>query len=158
MTRKAADNVYLHRDFHNIFNLGLNYLMTHYGAAGVEEYLVEFAHHFYAPVAEKVSQGGLQAVRDAFTDTYRAEDALAALSFTEEENALFVHIAQCPAVTHMRRSGVTPCPCYSMTSSVVWQTICESTEIGYVLLAYDAETGKAEHLFFQKSTKGESLK
>lgn len=158
MTRKAADNTYLHRDFHNIFNLGLDYLLTHYGASGVEEYLTEFAQHFYAPIKEKVCRGGLHAIREAFTNTYCAEEAENVLSFTETGNSLHVHISECPAVIHMRRSNVTPSPCYSMTSSVIWRTICESSDIGYAMLAYDPDTGKADHLFFQKTAKGESSK
>lgn len=37
MERKAADNTYLHRDFHNILNLGLDDLRDRFGVRAVAD-------------------------------------------------------------------------------------------------------------------------
>jgi len=146
MTRNSSDNTYLHRDFHNIFNLGIDYLHKTYGVAAVIDYLRQFAAHFHAPLIEEIRQRSFDAVFDAFEKTYRDEGDV--VSFERNGNELFVRIERCPAVEHMRRSHVTPSPLFSLTSSIVWDTISREAGIGYAMLAYDEANGKATHLFF----------
>jgi len=148
MVRNSSDNVYLHRDFHNILNLGINYLHEKYGVAAVADYLRRFAVHFHAPLIEEIRKRSFDAVVEAFEKTYRAENASDVVSFERNGNELFVRIERCPAVEHMRQSKVTPSPFFALTSSIVWDTICHEAEIGYAMLAYDETDGKATHLFF----------
>lgn len=153
MERKAADNTYLHRDFHNILNLGLDDLRDRFGVRAVADYLRRFTLHFYAPlikeIRDDVRKGSLDAVIRRFEEIYRAEDAEDVLSFEKgRPGELLVRIRSCPAVTHMHKSQVEPSPCFSLTSSVLWQTIAEASDLGYAILGYDAETGAATHLFY----------
>ena len=46
MRRKAADNDYLHRDFHGALSEGLNYLEERFGPESVKEYLHRFTRDY----------------------------------------------------------------------------------------------------------------
>lgn len=123
MVRKAADNQYLHRDFHHILNLGLDYLADHFGPAAVVGYLTDFADHFHAPDMEEIKRGGPAAVGEIFRRTYASEEADGVLSFEEKGGTLFVKIAACPTVSHIRRLGEEPSRYYAMTTTAVWREI-----------------------------------
>lgn len=153
MTRRASDNRYLHRDFHNILNVGLDYLADHFGAASVVGYLTDFARHFHAPEIARLKKEGLSGVEAIFRETYRSEDAEECLSFTQNRNALFVHVSKCPAVAHIRTLGDVPSVFYPLTTSVVWREIAGLAGIGFEQLNYDSETGKADYLFFTEEQK-----
>lgn len=62
MTRKASDNKYLHRDFHNLLNLGLEYLRAEYGEQAVLDYLRQFTNSYYAPLKRQLLTKGLEAI------------------------------------------------------------------------------------------------
>lgn len=149
MTRNAAENRYFHRDFHNILNLGLDYLYEHFGAAAVEEYLRRFTLHFYKPLIEQVKSSGFEALVEIFSSSFREENALHLLQFEQNDRELLVKVHSCPAVAHIHQSGYEPSPCFSMTSSVIWETIARQAGLGYVMLCYEEQTGRANHLFFR---------
>lgn len=148
MTRNASENRYLHRDFHNILSLGLDYLHDHFGPGAVVEYLQSFAIHFYAPLIDAMRRNPFEAIVESFVKTYREEEASDLLEFERNERELFVRIRHCPALAHIRGSNMTPSRFFSLTSSVVWETISREAGIGYAMLSYDRENGGAEHLFF----------
>lgn len=151
MERKSADNVYLHRDFHSILNLGIDYLHERFGAAALREYLERFALHFYAPLIDEIRLRGFEALKERFEKIYSDEDASEVLSFEEKsENELIVRIESCPARKHMLENDVRVSPCFSMTSSVLWQTVCNAAGVGYALLSYEETTGKATHFFYRE--------
>ncbi len=150
MERHASDNRYLHKDFHNSMNLGLHHLYETFGAQAVETFCQRLADGFYAPLIESVRKGGLSAVRAEFVRCYEAEDASHVLSFKERPGELLVTISECPAVSHMQKSGETPCEVYALTTSEVWRTVCERAGIGYFMLYYAPDTGAAAHLFFER--------
>lgn len=150
MKRTAADNDYLHRDFHNILSLGLDYLHDHYGAGTVREYLRRFTLHFHAPLIEEIRRDPFPALKRRFRMTYRDEGVPECPVFDESvAGELLVRISSCPALAHLRHCGLNPSPCFSMTSSVLWQTVCDEAGIGYSLLEYDPRTGRAAHLFYR---------
>ena len=153
MTRNSSDNTYLHQDFHNILNLGIDYLHEKFGVAAVIDYLRQFAVHFHAPLIEEIRQRSFDAVVEAFEKTYRDEGDPDVVSFERNGNELFVRIRHCPAVEHMRRSKVIPSQLFALTSSIVWDTISREAEIGYAMLAYDEANGKATHIFFPLESK-----
>lgn len=156
MTRKAADNQYLHRDFHNILNLGLDYLADRFGPASVVGYLTDFADHFHAPEIETIQKEGLSAVAAIFQQTYASENADGVLSFEEKEGALLIRIDACPAVRHIRKLGDKPSRFYALTTSIVWGRIARRSGIGFEPLFYDPATGAAEYLFYQNGKAGET--
>lgn len=155
MARKASDNRYLHRDFHNILNLGLDYLADRFGPATVVGYLTDFAEHFHAPDIEAIQIGGLPAVAAIFQRTYASEDAAGVLSFEEKDGALIIRIDACPAVSHIRKLGDEPSRYYALTTSVVWRKIARRSGIGFEPLFYDPATGSAEYLFYRNGKTDE---
>lgn len=150
MERRAADNRYLHRDFHNHMNLGIGYLYEKYGMACVEEYLVKLANNFYAPVIARIKEGGLEAAKTAFLSPYEAEGEEAVVSFTERKGEVIINISECPAVRHFNGQGITPSVVYPLSTTVVWTEICRQAGLGFQTLNYDAKTGAATHIIFEK--------
>lgn len=151
IVRTAADNKYLHRHFHNIMNISLEYLRRLYGGEAVSEYLKQFANTYYAPLRQRIREGGLAAVMEYFRGIYEAEEASGDISFYGDSAELTVKVSRCPAVAHMRKSGMEVSPLYVETSRVIWQTICEGTSYGYELIFYDGANGASVQRFYRKA-------
>jgi len=150
MNRSASDNRYLHRDFHLSLNTGIDYLYKTYTMADVEIYLTRFASNFYAPVIERIKEGGLEAAKTAFLSPYEAEGEEAVVSFTERKGEVIINISECPAVRHFNGQGITPSAVYPLSTTVVWTEICRQAGLGFQTLSYDAKTGAATHIIFEK--------
>ena len=103
MRRQAADNPYLHPDFHGALSAGLEYLHDRYGEDAVREYLRAFAKAFYAPLKDELRRRGLAALEDHFRRIYSLEGGQIRLVRSEDE--LRLDVEACPAVTHMRMHG-----------------------------------------------------
>ena len=56
---KADDNKYLHRDFHLLGDLALEYCAQEYGEDGVKSFLSEYVKHYYSPVIKKIKENGI---------------------------------------------------------------------------------------------------
>lgn len=150
MHRSAADNRYLHRDFHNALNTGIDYLYKTYTMADVEIYLTRFANNFYAPVIERIKQGGLEAAKAAFLSPYEAEDEQGVVTFTEREGEVLITISECPAIRHFNSKGVKASAFYPLTTTIVWSEICRQAGLGFQTLSYDVNTGAAQHIIYKK--------
>ncbi|MGI6537506.1 MAG: hypothetical protein ACOX22_04065 [Caldicoprobacterales bacterium] len=150
MERRASDNKYLHKDFHNLMNLGIEYIREKYGEDSVREYLARFAKAYYAPLKSALLKKGLIAVKEHYEKIYETEEALDFVSMSLSEDELIINVEKCPAVTHMRKSGVTPSPLYYELIKTVNEVICEETPFGFELLSYDQETGASRERFFRK--------
>lgn len=147
--QRAFDCKYLHRDFHNLFNLGLCYLHENYGKQAVCEYLTGFANRYFFPLSKAISQNGLSALAKYIKDIYAAEEALEELEFSEHTNCLTIKIRKCPAISHMKKSNIRVYPDYVLTSSLVYQTIAENAGYQYKLIDYDKDSGYAVHQFYK---------
>ena len=150
MVRNASDNKYLHRDFHNILNLGIEYLRVNYGEESVKEYLRQFTNAFYAPLKERIASEGLGAVKEHFSGIYEAEEALDVISFEGGMDELTIHVARCPAVSHMRASGVEASPAFAETTRVIGEALCEGTPYVYELISYNDADGASAQRFRRK--------
>ena len=150
MERKASDNKYLHKDFHNIMNLGIKYIHEKYSEESVREYLVQFALAYYAPLKRSIIDKGLIAVKEHYEKIYAAEEASEAISFFYTEDELMINVDKCPAVTHMQNSNISPSELYHELTKTVNETICENTPFSYELIAYDSETGASTERFYRK--------
>ena len=62
--RNAADNAYLHKDFHGALSTGIAYLEQRYGAEAVRDFLRQFARAFYASLTQAINARGLMALRE----------------------------------------------------------------------------------------------
>ena len=151
MDRRAADNKYLHRDFHVSADTGLAYVGTHWGDAGVEEYLRRFAVSWYRPLIAEIGKRGLDAMQDHIEKIYAAEEASDVLHITRTENELAVNIDRCPGITYMHSAGHEPSPWYVELTSTVNRIIAEKSGIQFEMLSYEADTGKASYRFYTGS-------
>ena len=150
MTRQAADNVYLHRDFHGALSRGIDYLHQQFGAAAVRDYLWQFATAFYAPLKDDLKRRGLVAIQEHFERIYRTEGV--SIECTRSADELRLTVAACPAVTHMRRQGYPVAELFFETTRTVNETICDGTPFAAELVFYDFLTGKSIQRFYRRAS------
>lgn len=148
MIRTAADNPYLHKDFHAAFSVGLIYIEENFGADAVRDYLRQFAAAFYGPLKRDVQQRGLVALRDHYGRIYQLEGGN--VTFALADDTLTINVAACPAVMHMRQNDRPVSPLFSETTRTVNEAICEGTPFRAELLAYDEETGRSTVRFSRR--------
>lgn len=145
MRRAAADNQYLHRDFHGALSVGLDYLESRFGPESVREYLRQFALSFYAPLRAEVMARGLPALAEYFERMYAAEGGRIEVSCSPGE--LTLRVEQCPAVAHMRAHGYPVARSFHETTRTVNEAICEGTPFDAELAEYDPRTGRSVQIF-----------
>lgn len=147
MERRAADNKYLHKDFHGALSGGLDYLAEHYGEEAVRDYLREFTQVYYAPLREQLRTYGLIALKEHFEKLYATEGGEIEIDFSEDE--LVLRVAACPAVMHLREHDYTVSPYFVETTKTVNEVLCEESDFVFELLEYDSETGRSILRFFR---------
>jgi len=149
MRRSAADNEYLHRDFHGALSAGIEYLHEQYGEDAVREYLWQFATAFYAPLTEALRRRGLAALEEHYRRVYDLEGG--DVRFDRSEGELRIAVKASPAVTHMRRQGYPVARMFRETIGTVARAVCHGTDFDAELLEYDDETGRSVCRFYRKS-------
>lgn len=156
MRRKAADNVYLHKDFHNALNIGLKYVANRFGKKAVRDYLRQFARSFYAPLKRQMKRRGLAPLKNHLKRIYKLEGGKIRISGTKDELRLETEF--CPAVQHIRKKMAFPVsPLFIETERAVYSTLCEGTPFAYELLRYDPKTGKSVQRFYRKRTQQDGI-
>ena len=148
--RSAADNKYLHRDFHCAMDQGIKYLGEFYGDNAVSDYLRKFAKDFYAPLITKAREKGFSALREHIAEIYEIEETPDAVAFSETDGELRVTVSACPGVTYIKSTGNPPSKWYIQTTSTVNETIADGLGCGFELISYDEETGAAQYRFFKR--------
>lgn len=148
MRRQAADNVYLHKDFHGALSNGIDYLERRYGAEAVPQYLRQFALAYYAPLREELCTRGLVALKEHFERVYANEGA--PIRARLGADWLVLEIDSCPAVAHMRTSSYPVARLFSETSRVVNEALCEGTPYAAQLVSYREEDGKSVQRFYRR--------
>jgi len=149
ITRRAADNEYLHKDFHGALSVGLEYLENNYGEEAVREFLHRFATTFHAPLTEAVNRRGLIALKEYLTKLYEIEGGNVKITLSDDE--LLVEVDACPAVMHMREHGYAVARLFSETTRTVNEAICESTPFAAQLVEYDEQTGRSIQRFYRRT-------
>ncbi|MHB9126243.1 MAG: hypothetical protein ACYC4F_09885 [Armatimonadota bacterium] len=149
MERRAADNEYLHKDFHGALSAGIDYLADHYGIEGIKEYLRRFAKTYYSPLIEEFKKRGLVALKEHFARIYAIEGGSIGIDCSEDE--LVLKVEACPAVMHMRGHGYAVSPYFIETIRTVNEALCEGTDFAFELIEYDEETGKSIQRFFRRA-------
>ena len=150
MSKKASDNVYLHKDFHMALNNGLIYLHNNYGYDAIKAYLTEFTRTYHAPLKERLITEGLLAMREYFDEIYKKEQSKADMILTEDD--LCVSIDKCPAVMHIKKHGQEIYEHYIETTATVYTSLCNGTPFEFILEKYDNETGRAQMKFSRRLT------
>jgi len=150
MERQAADNVYLHKDFHKALNHALIYLEHRYGEEAVRAYLHDFSAAYYAPLAADLKKRGLAALQEHFQHLYDLEGGDATIEMLPNPERLSITIRSCPAVAHIRAAGDSVSPLFQLTSSVVNETICTGSDFQATLSDYDPDTGACVQTFSRR--------
>lgn len=145
--RIAADNKYLHREFHNYLSMGVDYLGRHFGREAVQRYLARFALHYYAPLIEEIRLHGLAALERFIRKTYETEEATEVLHTELKQDALRVIVDACPAVRYLKNAGWEPSEWFSLTTETVMKTIAEESGYAFSMTHYDPENGAADYSF-----------
>ena len=148
ITRQAADNEYLHKDFHGALSVGLEFLENNYGEQAVRDFLHRFAVTFFAPLTEAVKRRGLVALKEHFAKLYDVEGGDVEITFSDDE--LLIEVDACPAVTHMREHAYAVARLFGETTRTVNEAICESTPFAAELLDYDEQTGRCIQRFYRR--------
>jgi hypothetical protein len=148
MRRTAADNPYLHKDFHGALSAGIEYLHERYGADAVRDYLRQFASTYYAPLKAAVCERGLVAMNEYLEHMYATEGGDIRLNCSGDE--LVFEVAACPAVTHMHEHGYRVARLWPETTRAVYEAICESTPFAVEVLEYDDATGGTRVRFYRR--------
>ena len=145
MTRRAADNVYLHKDFHGALSCGIDYLHRHFGAPAVRRYLRDFTLSYFAPLRNELKIRGLVALKEHFAKGYCTEGGDAQIEL--QADTLTVRVQRCPAVAHMRDHGYAVAELFHETTRTVNETLCEGMPFTAELLDYDPQTGAGTQRF-----------
>lgn len=148
MHRQAADNPYLHRDFHAALNFGIRYLREQFGMEAVREYLRSFAASYYTPLRERLRAGDLTALADHIRQVYAVEEAQVEISQSPDE--LVVRVPLCPAVRHILSMGQEPDEAFVETTRTVNEALCAGTPFVAELVSYDPATGASVQRFVRR--------
>jgi hypothetical protein len=150
MDRKAAENEYFHPDFHSSMNMGIHYVGENYGMDAVREYLTMYTNDVYGKVVEDGKARGLAAIAAKIVDTYTKEKALDALTIEDKGNELYVSIAYCPAVKHLKATGRKVSEWYRYTTEIVMDVLAQAIGAEFSMDSYDDATGAANYHFTVK--------
>jgi len=148
MSRKASDNAYLHKDFHRALSTGIQYLEENFGEEAVREYLRDFTNAYFAPLKEEINQRGLSALKEYFEELYENEGGEVESTLSDDE--LFIRVAACPAVTHMRQHGYAIANMFYETTKTVNEALVADTDFTTKLVEYDEETGRSVQRFYRR--------
>jgi hypothetical protein len=149
MRRSAADNKYLHKDFHGALSNGIEYLHETYGPEAVREYLRQFVRSYYAPLRAQIAARGLEALKEHFERMYAVEGG--SVQTEMDGDTLTLHIDRCPAVTHMREHGYMVARMFSETSRTVNEALVEGTPFEAEMPDYDDATGRSTQIFRRRA-------
>jgi hypothetical protein len=149
MRRSAADNEYLHKDFHGALSTGIEYLHRRYGEEAVRDYLRQFARAYYARLSAALRERGLVAMKEHLERMYQIEGG--AISLTCSDDELLLEVEACPAVTHMHEHGYAVARMFSETTRSVYEAICEGTPFAVEVIEYDDATGRSRVSFFRRA-------
>jgi hypothetical protein len=149
MQRQAADNAYLHRDFHAALNLGLRYLREHFGPEAVRDYVREFARTYHAPLRDRLMGGDLAALAEHIRHIHATEGADVEIELSAD--GLVVRVPFCPALRHIRLLGQEPDETFIETTRSLNEGLCEGTPFAAELLHYNPDTGASVQRFVRRT-------
>lgn len=147
MKRRAADNTYLHKDFHQSMNILLIYILEHYGKGKLIEYLSAYARSYHKPLHDKLKGGDLRAMYDYLNEVYEKEKWPVRIEFDKIKREIMFQQDACPGMTQIKLMDAEPCAFYHETYNTVYKTICDGTPFKYHLISFDIETGACKQIF-----------
>jgi hypothetical protein len=145
MDRRAADNKYLHRDFHISMNMLMGYISAEYGEAALTEYLKRFSSAYHSPLKQRLKTEGLAAMEKYLNDIYKKEEWPVDIKY--EDNALVVIQDGCPGMSRIREKGYEPVKQYIETYTTIYETLCEGTPYEYDMDYFKPGNGACRQVF-----------
>jgi hypothetical protein len=146
MEQKAGDHEYLHKDFHGALAFAIKYLEETYGPHAVSEYLQQVADHCYAPLTAQLKEKGLVALADHF-GIYSREQGRVTVS--HDDDMLILHVHECPAIAHLKKTGQLFSERYCETTVVVMDGVCRNA--GYrSSCVYEPGQGRCVQKFWKE--------
>ncbi len=148
--RKAADNKYLHKDFHVTADNGITYVGENYGDEAVIEYLTQYAKSFYKLLVEKFNKIGLKALEENFVNVYAKEEWSEHLKTQITDDELKIMVDKCPAVIYMKSIGHSPSKWYKETTYTTYKVLADMCNLDFVVKYYNEEDGSTEFVFSRR--------
>ncbi len=150
MNRKASENEYFHRAFHNSLNRGVEYVGIRFGDDCVREFLTRFTRNVYRPVIAGVKERGLAALEEKIRDTYHKEKMDDVLTVVRTEDSMKVSVARCPGLAFLHGANCPVSRWYLWTTEVVMEVLANDSGYDFTMESYDEETGRADYRFNKK--------
>lgn len=148
MDQKAADHDYLHKDFHGALSYAILYLDKTFGLQATIEYLQQVGRTCYAPLSAQIKKLGLSALEKHLRHVFTKEEGRFTIHY--EGNTLVLEIQQCPAVSHLRKTGQLFTERFCESTKVINETICQNA--GYrSSCIYEPGQGKCVQKFWQEA-------
>lgn len=144
MERRAADNEYLHRDFHAAFLHGMRYVKDRFGEDGLDDYLRKTADAVYGPLAERIRRDGLDALETYLRETWTREGAT--FRIERDGETLVLRMESCPVVAHLRTLGLDPGDDCCRATAVLDDALARMAGL-CVEVDADADAGACEQRF-----------
>ncbi len=147
MDQRATDRNYLHKDFHGALADAIRYLDEVYGEEATAEYLSQVGRVCYAPLIDRIKQEGLPALERHLISVFTQEEGR--FSIRWENGALLLEVDQCPAISHLVRTGRSFTPRFCQSTVHVNEAICRAA--GYrAVCTYEPGQGRCVQRFFQE--------
>ena len=147
MDRNASDNEYLHKDFHGALCYAIKYIDDTFGREATSEYLQQVAKSYYRPLIDKLKKQGLTALERHWKDIFTKEGGQFTLTY--DDSTLTLTVTQCPAVTHITKTGQLFTDRYCQTTVIINETICD--EAGFACSCnYEPGKGRCVQKFWKK--------
>ena len=154
-------------EFVGIINYSIIYLIKSGGLPGIPSgddvvrdlglletcLLYTSAEVFYAPLVEEIKARGLVAMKEKIEHDYNEEEVPEDCHTELTEDRLTVVIDKCPAVSHIKASGDTPCKWFKNTTSTVYGKIASLTGYAFSMDYYCEETGATKYHFYKRGAK-----
>ena len=148
----AADNVYLHKDFHGALCYAIKYLDDNYGRDETVEYLKQVGSTYFRPLSDQLRREGLSALEKHWRKVFADEGGVFEIGY--EGDMLVLEVAECPAVTHLKNQNQFCTDRFCESTVVVNDAICKAA--GYECsCSYEAGIGKCIQKFWKKSRNQE---
>ena len=136
----------VHKDFHGALSYGITFIVDRYGFDGLREYLGDLAKTMYAPLATRLRDEGLVALRDHWDHVFSVEEGKYELR--EEDGTLVLDVHECPAIAHMKKHGYAISPHFCEHTRMLNEAIC--SEAGYECsVEYDQDAGRCVQRFWK---------
>lgn len=138
----------VHKDFHHVLSLIIDYLKNNYGKTGMNTIIKKAALDVYRPLIEDLKKQNLSVIKKHVSDVMKLEGG--EYEIVDGQNSITISIKKCPAIDYMKRNNlkISSDFCHASTE-LVGKAIVESA--GYKFsLDYDLCNGKCIQRFWKE--------